>query len=45
MKNILVILLIGTVAIWWAVKNPYSAQKVISELEAAIATVANAVTD
>jgi uncharacterized protein (UPF0333 family) len=45
MKNLLIVVLIVSLAVWWAVKNPQTAGEVVSQLEAAAATVVNTVSD
>jgi hypothetical protein len=45
MRDLLIGILIVSLAVWWAVKNPQTAGKVVSELETAVAKVVNTVSD
>ena len=45
MRDLLIGILIVSLAVWWAVKNPQTAQKVVSQLENGVAKVINTVSD
>ena len=45
MKELLIGILIVSLAIWWAVKNPHTAEKVVNELEDVATKVVKTVSD
>tara|TARA_R110000824_G_C14803655_1_gene634701 strand:- start:87 stop:224 length:138 start_codon:yes stop_codon:yes gene_type:complete len=45
MRDLLIGILIISLAVWWAVKNPHTAQKVVNEFEGVAAKVVNTVSD
>ena len=45
MRDLLIGILIVSLAIWWAVKNPHTAEKVVNELEGVATKVVNTVSD
>jgi hypothetical protein len=45
MRDILIGAIIITLAIWWAVENPQTANKLVSNIEGAAATLVKVVSD
>ena len=45
MKDLLIVVLIVSVAVWWAVKNPQTADKLVTKIENVITTALDAVSD
>lgn len=45
MRDLLVILLIVVLSVWWATKNPHTAGKLIMKIETLVSTVVGTVTD
>jgi hypothetical protein len=45
MKDLLIGILIIGLAIWWAVENPQTATKVVSQIEGAVTTAIKTVSD
>tara|TARA_R100000808_G_scaffold6756_1_gene19821 strand:- start:67 stop:204 length:138 start_codon:yes stop_codon:yes gene_type:complete len=45
MKDLLIVILVVSLAVWWAVKNPQSAEKLVAQIETAVSTAIDAVSD
>tara|TARA_Y100001963_G_scaffold125053_1_gene176379 strand:+ start:398 stop:535 length:138 start_codon:yes stop_codon:yes gene_type:complete len=45
MKDFLIVVLIVSLAVWWAVKNPQTADKLVTKIESVVSTALDAVSD
>ncbi|MDP7059385.1 MAG: hypothetical protein QF416_02845 [Candidatus Marinimicrobia bacterium] len=45
MRDLLIGIMIVSLAVWWAVENPQTASKVVSQIQGLVTTAVNAVSD
>tara|TARA_Y100000593_G_C4124560_1_gene244324 strand:+ start:376 stop:513 length:138 start_codon:yes stop_codon:yes gene_type:complete len=45
MKDLLIVILVVSLAVWWAVKNPQTADKLVTHIEKVVSTAIDAVSD